>query len=512
MATLARQRHSHHAETKKEAFWRREGMGEPLLYHSTNNRNGKVNFETALMNGAPKDYGLYTIARPDIPKLAKEQIKEMRTMDYAGVATTVLTPYLRHEIAPKNIEKLVKKAYDSSVISAGMQRISGHSYILWLTGGPTYSFKDYAGRFYGEVLEHFLTLRGERKIIPIATSGDTGPALAHSLRNRPNVDVIIFFPRDSISNEQRRQMTTLYGNVYAFEVNGDFSLCQELVKYLLKNKEFARDAFGNQDIFTSANSISIGRLLPQAIYPFYAYSRMMGDKDEPFVASIPSGNFGDMMGTIIAKEMGLPVERIICALNENRVFADFLATGRYEVRASVMSPSTAMVVRHPSNLARLVDFYGGHMYDEIDPATEKAVREGMIGRMPDMTAMKEDIIAISVRNEEHYKAMREAYLRTGTLLDPHGAVGYWALKEYLSHCPDTLSVIYETAMPGKFPLEVQKGAGIVPITPKDMREQATMAERIYPLEAEPRMTEKGMRLSDAQIVEATDMIRALNLR
>jgi len=208
---------------------------------------------------------------------------------------------------------------------------------MWLTRGPTYSFKDYAARFFGRTLNYFLKKSDLRRVVAVATSGDTGGAVADALHGLERIDNVVFFPKGSVTERQRRQMTTLGGNVYAFEVNGDFDVCQALAKRLLGDKEFAGELFKDPDRFTSANSISVGRLLPQAVYPFFAYSRV-AEYDKPMIASVPSGNFGDMMGTVMAWEMGLPIAKIICGVNENDEFPEFLKTADYRVKPSKKSP------------------------------------------------------------------------------------------------------------------------------------------------------------------------------
>jgi threonine synthase len=213
--------------------------------------------------------------------------------------------------------------------------------------------------------------------------------------------------------------------------------------------------------------------------------------------------------------MGLPMNKIICALNENIAFLDFLKTGTYTARATVNSPSTAMMVGHANNLARAVDFYGGHMYDLVDK-DGKVVKggQGLIDVKPDLTAMNRDIWAMSVSNDAHYAAMKEAYEKYGVLLDPHGAVGYDALSRCL-HEFGLLSVIYETAAPGKFPDIVQKATGVTPPIPEGMQKQATLRERIYDMVAEPDLqdvpgkTEKVKKLSSGQIEEAKATIRSI---
>lgn len=480
---------------------------EETAYYSTNNPAEHVNFETALLTGMASNYGLYMIARKDIPVLSADRIEAMRGMAYAEIAFEVLKPFLAREIPPGRLKSLLEDAYDARKIPTVVERITGTTYIMWLTRGPTYSFKDYAARFFGRMLNFFLGERGLRRVVIVATSGDTGGAVADALLGLKNIDNIVFYPKGSISEGQRRQMTTLGDNIHAFEVNGDFDVCQALAKSILGDASFARELFGDSERFTSANSISVGRLLPQAVYPFYAYSQMESST-EPFIASIPSGNFGNMMGTVIARQMGLPVERIICGVNENTEFPDFLASGTYTVRPSIKSPSSAMIVSHPSNLARLIDFYGGHMFDERDEKGNVA-RPGVIDRMPDMEAMRRDIVSLAITNPRHFKTMKDVYERYGIVLDPHGAVGWAALEDYLGGKHRPPAVIYETADPGKFPEDVSKATGKVPELPPGMKEQAGLPERIYSIEDEPEDTPEGLKLSAAQVRGAKEKIRKI---
>jgi threonine synthase len=273
-------------------------------------------------------------------------------MSYGEIAFQVLQPYLSAEIPDQDLAALLDDAYRADKIPTDVQQVDEDTYIMWLTRGPTYSFKDYAARFFGRTLNYFLARRRLSRVVVVATSGDTGGAVADALWGLESVGNIVFFPKGSISIGQRRQMTTLGENIYAFEVNGDFDVCQALAKHLIGDRAFAESLFGDPDRLTSANSISLGRLLPQAVYPFFAYSRMTTG-ERGMVASVPSGNFGDVMGTVIAKAMGLPVSRILCGVNENREFADFLRTSSYVVAPSIFSPSSAMIVSHPSNLALL---------------------------------------------------------------------------------------------------------------------------------------------------------------
>lgn len=489
------------------------GNTQPILYHSTNDHSRKVDFATALLEGQPRDYGLYTIGRESIPRISRSTIRDMgqRNMSYAEIAQYVLYPFLKSEMSGPQLEKLLKDAYNKGVIQTDVQHVGDNTHIMWLTKGPTYSFKDYAARFFGRALDYILNERGLRRTVLVATSGDTGGAVADALHGLENVETIAFYPKRAVSAGQRRQMTTLGGNVYAFEVNGDFDVCQALAKRLLNDKEFAMEVYGDKDYFTSANSISVGRLLPQMVFPFYAYSRMANGSDAPMVASIPSGNFGDMTGTLFAREMGLPISKIVCGVNENTEFPEFLRTGEYIVRPTMKSPSSAMNVSHPSNLARVVDLYGGYMHDKRKEG--RVIREGAIHRTPDMDGMRKDIFSVSISNPNHAVIMKAVYGKHDIILDPHGAVGWGALerfREQHNDKRDVPAVVYETADPGKFPDEVERAIGIRPQVPKKMQEQAALEERIFFIESRSDVGQDGaLRLSDAQLYEAKDKIRAL---
>lgn len=480
-------------------------MMKQITYRNTNVPNERVNFETALLRGMGSNYGLYMVDRKDLPIFSQGQLRAMQKMSYAQIAFQVLQSFLEPEIPRAKLEALLEDAYDETKIPTRIQHVTGKSHIMWLTNGPTYSFKDYAARFFGRALNHFLGERGLKRTVIVATSGDTGGAVADALWGLDNVNNIVFYPRGSISEGQKRQMTTLRKNIYAFEVNGDFDVCQALAKNLLNDKELAKKVFRDENHFTSANSISVGRLLPQAVYPFYAHSRIALN-GEPMVTSIPSGNFGDMMGTVIAEAMGLRIGMILCGVNENKEFPEFLATGRYDVRPTIASPSSAMNVSHPSNLARLIDFYGGHMFDD---RTQNPIQEGIIDKVPDMAAMNRDIWSISVKNDMHYKTMSQIYQEHKVILDPHGAVGWRTLESFTWGTHDTLAVVYETADPGKFPDDVERAIGIRPELPTGMKRQAESEERIYSIRSESKKTEGGLKLAQEQIDEAKEKIREI---
>jgi threonine synthase len=480
-----------------------------IRYHSTNNSNEQAGFRDAILNGIASNYGLYMMKREDLPKLSMSDIRAMESISYAEIAYQVLLPFVLPDIGENDFADILTDAYDLSVIPVDIEAVTGNTSILWLSRGPTYSFKDFAARFIGRVLNHFLLQNDLKRIVVVATSGDTGGAVAHALLGLKNVSSVIFFPRGSISDEQRRQMTTLGGNIHAFAVNGDFDVCQEMAKALLSDRSFAKDLFNDAARFTSANSISLGRLLPQAVFPFFAYAKL-GIGGDPFITSIPSGNFGDMMGTVLAKGMGLPLKKIVIGVNENREFPDFLETGIYRVMPSIWSPSTAMIVSNPSNFARLVEYYGGHVYDKRDKGSGRVTTPGIVTRMPDLEAMKRDIFSISVSNEEHYKTIKRVYKKLDLMLEPHGAVGWRALEEYNDGNHAEPAVVYETADPGKFPDDIHRALGFTPDIPKGILNQQYLQERTYQLDTPSATDTHGNKRMDAsQYKEMREQVAAI---
>lgn len=464
-----------------------------VRYYSTNDRNDTATFSEALLRGMGNNYGLYMMAKDELPKI---DANSLLGMPYSDIARVVLQPMV--DIPVGKLDAIVRDAYQG--IEPSFEE-AGNRTIMWLTNGPTYSFKDYAARFYGRALDHALLERGMRRTVLVATSGDTGGAIADALFGLDNVDVAVFYPSGSISPGQRRQMTTLQRNVYAFEVDGDFDVCQELAKQLLDDHAFAKEMTGDAEGFTSANSISIGRLLPQTVFPWWAYANL----GERFTPVIPSGNFGDMMGTVLAKYMGLPIETIVTAVNENRTFPRFMLTEEYQVKATHPSPSSAMNVAHPNNMARLFDLYDGHIFDERNSG--EVIRKGVIDRMPDIDLMRSEITAVSVSDAETMGTIGSVYSKYGIILDPHGAVA-WKGADKL-HLPGAL-VLYETADPGKFPVDVQSAIGVEPIVPKGMQEQALLEERIYRIDRAPvRHVDNSISLSPAQYEQAKALLKTL---
>lgn len=418
-----------------------------IKFFSTNGHLDRVDFKGALLAGQAPDKGLYM---PEMfPSLSPETIRNFPQMSYHQIAYQVIKPYLGDLVEESALEEMLKDAYSYEV---PLERVYDGKYLLRLDRGPTCSFKDFAARLMGRLMQYFLKEEGRSMIILTATSGDTGSAVAHAFYGLENIKVIVLFPEKEVTERQRRQMTTLGKNIYPLAVTGKFDDCQALVKQAFVDPELK----GLE--LSSANSINVGRLLPQAVYYFYAHSRVAPGGEE-VVFSVPSGNFGDLMGGLIALKMGLPVKKFVAATNENDEFPRFMQTGVYEpIRPSRNCISNAMNVGHPSNLARLFSLYGGQM-DET----------GQVARQPDLSAMREEIYAVSISDEETRQTIREAYSQYKVLLEPHGAVGWAGLVRYLDEFGDwSPAVSLETADPAKFPDEIVRLTGVNPSLPPAM--------------------------------------------
>jgi threonine synthase len=426
-----------------------------LKFFSTNGQSPSADFREALLAGQAPDKGLYMPER--IPQIPAEVIAQFYEMSYREIAYHVLKPYLGELIPDSSLKPMLQDAYDYQV---PLEKVYSRKYILRLDRGPTCSFKDFAARLMGRLMQYFLSREKETIIILTATSGDTGSAVAHAFHGLDNIKVVVLFPEKEVTERQRRQMTTLGGNIYPMAVEGKFDDCQALVK----------QAFADRDLqglrLSSANSINIGRLLPQAVYYFYAFS-CAARPGESAVFSVPSGNFGDLMGGLIAMRMGLPVHKFIAATNENDEFPAFMSSGIYQpLRPSKNCISNAMNVGHPSNLARVFSLYGGQM-DEA----------GRVSRQPDLETMREEIYAVSITDQETRRTIKDAYLRHGLLLEPHGAVGWAGLLRYLEEGGDWSPCIsLETADPAKFPEEIVRLIGVNPPLPPAMARLDEMEE------------------------------------
>ncbi len=435
-----------------------------ILFHSTNGQAPAVGLREALLQGQAPDRGLYL---PDqFPKLVPDEIAAFVQLPYPEIAFRVLSKYTDGVISNDVLAAICREAYNFEV---PIEKVHDRVHVMRLDHGPTASFKDFAARLMARLFGHLLRDTGQQAVILTATSGDTGSAVAHAFHNVPGIRVIVLFPFAEVSVSQRKLMTTLSGNVRTVAVDGKFDDCQAMVKLA-----FADPALKHIPL-SSANSINIGRLLPQSVYYFYAASRI-AKAGEPIIFSVPSGNFGDMMGAVVARQMGLPVKKIIASVNENDAFPRFLATGVYEkVVPSRNSVSNAMNVGHPSNLARLVAVYGGRM-DET----------GKIHWMPDLAAMRRDLFSSSVSDDRTRATIKEVWNQYQLLLEPHGAVAWRGFLDWQEHesLTGSLAAVLETANPAKFPEEIEKMMGWSPDIPAAMEATNKMPEDFDRMDAD----------------------------
>lgn len=426
----------------------------PILFYSTNLKAEKVPFREALLKGIAPDRGLYM--PEEIPSIPGDELESYSGMEYHEIAFHATKRLLRGQIPEDDLFALVRDAYDYPV---PLERVYENKYVMRLDQGPTASFKDFAARMMGRLMQYYLKQENRELLILTATSGDTGSAIANAFYGLDNIHIVVLFPENEVTARQRKQMTTLGKNVRILGLDAKFDDCQALVK----------QAFADPDLadlnLSSANSINIGRLVPQAVYYVYAYAKLhSGAPGDPVVFSVPSGNFGDMMGGLLAYRMGLPVKRFIIAVNENDEFPRFLHTGRYvKIEPSVNCISSAMNVGHPSNLSRVVSMYGGVM-DE----------KGLVSRPPDLGHMQRDMVSYSITDTQTETTIQEAFRNHELLLEPHGSVGWAGLMRHLRENPreddpGRIYVCLETAHPAKFPEKIVELLGFDPELPPSLR-------------------------------------------
>ena len=432
-----------------------------ILFRSTNRKSPLVSFREAILKGQPPDYGLYMPVF--IPRIEKEEIEKFKNMSYSEIAFHIIRRFTVEEIEEKKLFEMIEEAYRD--IEVPVQKIEENFYLLYLDRGPTASFKDFAARLMARIMKYFAREEKKHLIILVATSGDTGGAVANAFWNVENTSVVVLFPEEEITERQRRQMTTLGNNIIAVAVKGKFDDCQAIVKRAFNDKDLS---YLN---LTSANSINFGRLLPQSVYYFYAFSRIEADE---VIFSVPSGNFGNLMGGVFAREMGLPVKKFIVAVNENDEFPEFLQTGIYKpVEPSKKCSSNAMNVGHPSNLARLIDLYGGWLLDERDEKGE-VIKKGVLKEKPDMERLRKDFVSFSITDEEVDETIINFYRKYRIIIEPHGAVGIKAVEKASM---DEMTISLETANPAKFPEKIKELLGITPELPPSLKEIESKEEK-----------------------------------
>jgi threonine synthase len=389
-----------------------------MNYYSTNNKTHRVTLKEAVLKGLAPDNGLYM---PEtIPVLSKSFFDELHTKSFREIAFDVAYAFLKDDVPSIELKKIIEHTVS---FDAPLVEIEENVFALELFHGPTLAFKDFGARFMSQLLGYFAKEEKREIVILVATSGDTGSAVANGFLGVSGTKVIVLYPSGKVSDIQEKQFTTLGQNITALEVDGTFDDCQRLVKEAFLDEDINKKFF-----LTSANSINIARLIPQSFYYFYAWSRLKDRSNVVF--SIPSGNFGNLTAGLIAKRMGLPIKHFVAATNANDIVPAYLQNGIFKPRPSTTTISNAMDVGNPSNFARMMDLYNN-----------------------DLTKIKTDITGYTFSDEETKQAMEGVYKNSNYTLDPHGAVGYLGLKKYQSKNTKATGVFLETAHPAKF-LEV----------------------------------------------------------
>ena len=425
---------------------------ESVKYYSTNLRSPEVTFSEALLKGLAPDGGLYLPS--EFPLISRKEMEPFSDKEYYEVAFDILNKIIGKEIKEQDLLDICMDAYNFDV---PLEKVYDRKYIMRLDRGPTASFKDFAARMMSRLMQHYLALNNQHLTILTATSGDTGSAVANAFYGLPNINVIILFPGSEVTGMQRKQMTTLENNIKVIAINGKFDDCQRLVKNAFIDPTLSHIPL------SSANSINIGRLFPQSVYYFYAWSRLAESVDEKALFSVPSGNFGNLMGGLIAQKMGLPVKKFILSTNDNNEVPEFLRTGIYKsINPSKNCISSAMNVGHPSNLARIIALYGGIMTEA-----------GIIHKEPDMISMREELFGVSVSDEETKITIADIFRNHNILLEPHGAIAWRGIMEYLSlnegyNSDKQLCISLETAHPAKFPDALRQIINIDPPLPESL--------------------------------------------
>jgi threonine synthase len=396
-----------------------------LKYYSTNKKSPLASFKEATICGQAPDKGLYfpeTIALVD-----KTLIENVEKISNEEIAFRVIRPYVGNEMNDDDLFKIVSETVSFPI---PLIKVNNDIFSLELFHGPTLAFKDVGARFMSRCLGYFLKDEKKKVTVLVATSGDTGGAVANGFYNVPGVDVIILYPSGKVSPVQEKQLTTLGKNITALEVDGTFDDCQQMVK-----QAFVDPGINQKLFLTSANSINVARWLPQQFYYFFAY-KQWDDKEHPPVISVPSGNFGNICAGILAKQSGLPVEHFIAACNVNDVVTEYLQTSTFKPRAAKATLSNAMDVGNPSNFIRILEIFH-HQFPEL----------------------KNNLSSYAVTDEETLTTIKNVYKRNGYMLDPHGAVGYLSLERYLTQHRDKKGIFLETAHPVKFPEAIEKVTG-----------------------------------------------------
>ncbi len=387
-----------------------------MKYYSTNKGAPLVDFREATLRGLAPDRGLYFPQR--IPTIENRFVEQVEDFSNEEIAFSVIKPFVGNSIPATTLQQIVA---ETIAFPIPLVQLDENIFTLELFHGPTLAFKDIGARFMSRCLSHFVSGGGKKITVLVATSGDTGGAVADGFAGQDGIDVVILYPSGKVSEVQELQLTTHGKNVYALEIDGCFDDCQQMVRQAFADKELSE-----RRSLTSANSINVARWLPQQFYYYFAW-RQWQDKDDPPVYSVPSGNFGNICAGLLAAYAGLPARKFIAACNANDVVPRYLQTDEYRPRPTISTISNAMDVGQPGNFIRIQELYRHYLPE-----------------------MKKNLVSLSVSDYETRAAIRDLYRLYGYLADPHGAVAYQALRQYLDECPDEKGIFLETAHPVKF--------------------------------------------------------------
>ncbi len=424
-----------------------------MLFYSTNNISPKVNFKQATINGQAPDKGLYFPEK--VPVFPAEMIGNISNYSNEEIAFQVIKPYVGDAILEAELRRIVAETINFDM---PLVKVTGDIFSLELFHGPTLAFKDIGARFMSRCLGYFVKDLGKKVTVLVATSGDTGGAVANGFFDVDGVDVVILYPSGKVSTVQEKQLTTLGKNIHALEVAGTFDDCQLMVK-----QAFTDEALKEKLFLTSANSINVARWLPQQFYYFFAYKQWL-QKNEPPVIAVPSGNFGNICAGILAHASGLPVKHFIAACNANDIVPSFMQTEKYVPKKAVATISNAMDVGNPSNFIRILEIFDHHFIN-----------------------LKKVVSSCSITDAETKQTLKTVYQQQKYLLDPHGAVGYFALQQYQQTNPGSKGIVLETAHPVKFFDVVEPITGEPVLIPPTVQAQLLLQKKSTKIAADAAM-------------------------
>jgi len=422
-----------------------------MKFYNLNNKAKLVSLKEAVLTGIQGSEGLFM---PEtIPQLPESFFQNLSQYSFQQIGFEVAKVFLNEDVEEDAIKKIVDDALNFEI---PLVQIDDNIFTLELFHGPTLAFKDVGARFMARLFAYFLKNSHEQIHILVATSGDTGSAVANAFWNVPNISVTILYPSGKVSFLQEQQLTTLGKNISALEVEGTFDDCQRMVK-----QAFADKSLQDNITLASANSINLARLIPQSFYYYWAYAQYKRIATSELAICVPSGNFGNLTAGLIAKKTGLPVKQFIAATNVNNIVPKYLESGAYEPKPSQQTISNAMDVGNPSNFSRMLELYGGN-YESL----------------------KKDLTGYSFNDDETRETMKAVFQEHHYTLDPHGAVGYAAAKEYLKLHPGSRVIFLETAHPAKFMDVVEKTLRVKIKIPDALTEAANKKKHALKMKAD----------------------------